>query len=439
MKLKDIANQLRAIISKYSTKYLTAKSISALTSSGSTATATSTAHGYSVGDYVLIKGAKVPYAVSSLTKAGTQASVITSVVHQIVYQKDATVEISGANESDYNGTKTLVKPKKIKITSLTKSGDTITATTEEDHGFIVNANFKINVWGVKQAIYNQIDIVVASTPTSKTFTYTVKGGTTSPAIASPIMRCQAIYNSYVFFYTVSGSPTTPATGTIYNLITFNGGYNGFYQIASKTDNAFTYTMNLSGINSPAQGTITANIMRIDSAISLKRAEEIYTKQTINKYWLIVIPNPENTSKDRRTQSDANYRFNSGGDYQQTIIYNFEVLLFIPSKTSLGSGDIYDLAQDEKPHLIKSLCGAKLPSVFNEGGESELDGITYVSNQPETIEDTYYIHSFTFQITGKIQTEDIVDKDDVYAFRRIQETYLDEDKEATGLENDISLN
>jgi len=174
MKLKDIVNQLRAVISKYSTKYLTAKSISALSLSGSTATATSTAHGYSIGDYVLIKGAKVPYAVSSLTRVGTQATVITSVVHQIVFQKESTVEMIGANETAYNGTKTLIKPKKIKITSLTKSDNTITATTEEDHGFIVNANFKINVWGVKQAIYNQENIIVVSTPTSKTFTYTVK-------------------------------------------------------------------------------------------------------------------------------------------------------------------------------------------------------------------------------------------------------------------------
>ena len=81
---------------------------------------------------------------------------------------------------------------------------------------------------------------------------------------------------------------------------------------------------------------------------------------------------------------------------------------------------------------------KLSSVFNEGGDSLLDGITYVSNQPELIKDSYYVHSFTFQITGNILQIDIVDESDVFAFRRIQETYVDEDKEETGLENDVIL-
>jgi hypothetical protein len=439
MKLKRIVNQLRAVLPKFSSKFNTAVSISTLTSSGSTATATSTDHGYSVGDFVLIKGAKVPYTVSSLTRLGTQATAITSSDHQIVYEEDATVEISGANETDYNGTKTLVEPLRIKISSLTKSGNTITATTEEEHGFVVNANFKINVWGVKQAIYNQTDILVASVPTPTSFTYTVVGNTVSPATSVGNIYCQAQYNDRVFFFTVAGSPTTPATGTITQLITWNGGYNGFYEIATAPDdNTFTYTMSLSGINSPATGTITANTMRIDAAISFERAKALYTAQTVNKYWIIVIPNPETVSKDRKQLTDANYTIRKGNDFSQTIIYNFEVLMFIPSKTSLGDGDIYDLAMDEKINLLKSLVGSYLTSDFNEDGSNELDGVTYLGNQPVAVEDAYYIHSFTFQITGELQSEDIVDQFDTYAFRRIQERYIDENEDDTGLDTDVSF-
>lgn len=438
--LKEITNQLRAVLPKYTNNFSVSKNISSLTSIGDTVTAISASHGYFVGDYVLIKDAKVPYSISSLTRVGTQATAITSESNQVIYKKDDTVEITGAIQNDYNGTKTLIEPKKIKITSLTKVGNTITAVTEEEHGFIVNANFKINIWGAKEVIYNQTEIVVASIPTTTSFIYTVEGETTSPATALPVIFCQAIYTPYVFFFTVANSPATPATGTIYQLWELNDGYNGLYSIASVPDiNTFTYTMNLSSLNSPAQGTITSNLSRIDSAISSQRANEAYTKQASGKYWLFVVPNTEIASKNRNELTDATYVYKNGNAYLQTVIFSFDLLLFIPSPASLANGDSYDFADDMKRPIFKSLLGAPLVTTFYQNGNYKTTGISYIGSSPEFSEqNVYYAHRLSFELTFEIQPEDIIDENDLYAFRRVTETYVNKDSEDLNIETDILL-
>jgi hypothetical protein len=440
MKLKPIVNQLRAVLPKFTDKFGDTTSITSLTSSGSTATATSVGHGFSVGDYKLIQGAKIPYLVSSMTRVGTQVTVITDTTNQVVYQENDTIEITGANE-DYNGIKTLVEPKKIKISNLTKVGNTITATTEEEHGFIVDTNFKINVWGSKEAIYNQNEIVVASVPTTTSFTYIVEGEITSPATPLPQIYCQAIYTPYTFFFATSGTPSSPATGTIYQLLSLNGGYNGFYEIASvPTDDTFTYTMNLSSLNSPAQGTVTATTTRIDSGISASRVAETYTKKSTGEYWLFVIPNSEVTSKNTRETTDANYRYTTGSAYNQILIGSFDLLLFIPTTNSLANGDSWDLAEDMKPFIFKSIVGVSIDSDFSNDNTNTTTGISYIGASPEFLDQkAFYAHRFAFEITGKIQQADIIDQNDFFAFRRITERYLDSDKDYTGLNTDIILN
>jgi hypothetical protein len=439
MKMQPIINQLRAVLPKFSTKFSDSISISSLTSSGSTATATATSHGLVTGNYVLIQGAKIPYVIESLTRVDDQATAITTNTNQIVYAQNDTVEIAGANQSDYNGTKTLVEPKTIKISSLTKSGNTITATTEEDHGFVVNSKFKIKIWGAKEAIYNQDSIIVDSTPTSTSFTYTVQGETTSPATASPQIYCQAIYTSNVFFFEVENTPITPATGTIYQLLLLNGGYNGFKSVTKIDDNSFSYTLSISPLASPAQGTITGGYAsRIDGAITLQRAQSIYTAQESDDYWLFAVPNSSFTSKNRRELSDANYTQMQAQNFEQMLINSFSLYMFIPTKDSLASIDHYDDAQDELVNLLKSIVGVFIDSPLYESNTSKYSSISLLGEQIALYEKSYYVHQFNFQNTGYVQTEDIVDENDSFAFRQVEETYLDPDKEETGLENNILL-
>lgn len=432
MKLKQIVNQLRAVLPKYTSRFSNTITLDSLISSGSTATATKTSHGFLNGEYVTIKGAKIPYIVESLTRVGTQATIITTNDNQVTFEEDGTVEISGANESDYNGTKTLIESKRIEITSLTKSGDTITAVTSEDHGFIVNSKFEIKIWGAKQQLYNQNAIVVASTPTSTSFTYTIKGETISPATTVNKIYCQALNNKNVFFFEVENNPTTPATGTIYQLLSWNGGYNGAKTITLVDPDTFTYILDISPLNSPAQGTITVDYgTKVDGAVNLTRAIESYTSQSQNVYWAFVVINPTVASKNRKELTNATTVIMDGQRYEQNVLYNFDIFVFIPSGDSVAGAEEFDDAQDLLRPILKSVAGVSFDSPLNEHDSGTYTKVTFSNEGFERYEKAFYIHRFNFNVTGYILNPDIVDEFDSYAFRGVDETYVDKEGDALG--------
>ena len=155
MQAEQIVNQLKAVLPRYTGDFTKNTSITSLTRSGSTATATtSTYHQLKVGDKVLINGAKVPVVISSLTRNGNYALAITSTPHPLI-RGTKTVEISGTNQADYNGIKTLYTDKNnflaapfIEIESIIISGSTATVTTKTPHGYILNANIEVELTGI---------------------------------------------------------------------------------------------------------------------------------------------------------------------------------------------------------------------------------------------------------------------------------------------------
>jgi hypothetical protein len=159
----------------------------------------------------------------------------------------------------------------IKISSLTRSGSTATATTTSPHGY-TNGQL-VEIRGADQAAYNAGHIITVTSET--TFTFSVVGAPASPATGSWIYTQTGLntaivsitrvgttatvttlhphglfagageivyldgadqpeYNGYItptvtspttFTYTVSGSPATPATGTMRVGIAYHGGPN----------------------------------------------------------------------------------------------------------------------------------------------------------------------------------------------------------------------
>jgi len=430
MKASDIINQLRAVLPKHSTKFSTFKNVVSLSSSGTLASANVVGHGLSTGENALIIGAKIPYLIDDLTRVGEQATCITDTINDITFfNRDdilQEVEIIGANESDYNGTKTLIVPKVLNISSLTKVGDVITAITTEEHGFVVNSNFKIRIWNVNQGIYNQEEIEVVSVLSSTSFTYEVKGETTSPATTNSIIQCQALYNKYTFFFEVKNSPTTPATGTIYQLLYKNAGYNGFKEITKVDANNFTYVLD-NALNSPAQGTITCDVARrIDGGISIDTIEKAYTKQSENNYNLYLLINDTLSSKQRAELTDITYVYKKGATYRQDLYYNFDLIAFIPTKNELTAIKVMDDIEDIRKAIFRSILGVFFNSELNEEDTNKFDGVVFVSDGFEDYNGSFYEHRFSFQVAGEILTPDIVDENDSSAFNEIIETYKDKD-------------
>lgn len=130
MKASDIITQLLRVLPSQTALFSDEVTISTLSKVGTTTTAvTSSAHGLTTGDYVYINGASRLTPITSITRVGTIATATTTVEHDLTEDWFTTVDITGAVESDYNGTKTLLSvPNRTSFTFTVTGSPTTPAT-----------------------------------------------------------------------------------------------------------------------------------------------------------------------------------------------------------------------------------------------------------------------------------------------------------------------
>lgn len=242
-------------------------------------------------------------SVLSITRSGTTATVTTGANHGFL--SGDTVTISGATQSEYNGTKTLIvklsdttfsftvpeyppSPATGSFTasiagtpqtvgSITRSG-TLATVNLSAHGFVTGQSVTIS--GATQSAYNGTFIITSLGPDS--FTYTVTEGPVSPAgggtakVGSTARAIEAINaNPNPGVVRALGSTTVTVTTTANhgfstgNLVTISGvtdstgvlvsEYNIGPMSLTKTGNkSFTYTIAGTTPATTATGTITAD-------------------------------------------------------------------------------------------------------------------------------------------------------------------------------------
>tara|TARA_R110000868_G_scaffold17344_1_gene76330 strand:+ start:10995 stop:12332 length:1338 start_codon:yes stop_codon:yes gene_type:complete len=429
MQAQEIINQLKGVLPKYTSDFTTNYTISSLTRSSSTVTATTSSdHGLIAGNKVLIKGAKTPITVSSLTRNGVNALAITATDHNLI-KNQTDVEISGADQADYNGTQILVwKTPVIYIESITIAGTTATVTTTSAHGLLDDANIEVQISGVRQFFYNG-NFALDSVPTTTTFTITVQGITENGSSnGSKPMQMQLLLNSKTFMFEVSGSPTTPATGTITQIFEYKEGYNGYKTILTvPTSASFTYAIT-STPNSPAQGTISARVWpTVAGFVTYERASDYFvsvaTSGQSNK-WVFVVLDDENVNKNNFNRTDA-VSYNAPGlavreqSYQNVTIY-----IFLPCGATNDEVS-YIVTRDAgaayKPHIYKALLGFAPSSGLSDDYYSRL---TPVANGMKAFTGSYYAHYFTFQASCWANQSDAVAPDDLSAFRTFDFDVID---------------
>ncbi len=151
-------------------------SVTSLSRSGTTVTAvTSVNHNLSTGRPIAVKDALSPISVTSITRSGTTATVTTATDHDFTENFDMTTEISGADQSEYNGTFSIVTVPNRRTFTYTLSGSPATPAT----GTIFSLN---NL----STGYNGRHLVTFVDPT--TFTYEITETPDSPAQGTIIMR-----------------------------------------------------------------------------------------------------------------------------------------------------------------------------------------------------------------------------------------------------------
>ena len=434
MKTEELVNQLKAVLPRYTGDFTTNLSISSITRAGSVATATTSVdHGLEVGDQVLINGAKVPVVISSLTRNGTYALAITASDHPLI-RGNTTVEISGADQIDYNGVKTLLTDKNnllsaplIEILSITISGTTATVTTKTAHGLVDDSNVEVSIDGASNPNYNK-NTTLDSAPSTTTFTYTVYGATEDAvAAAGQYLKVRQLINSRTFIFTVSGSPTTPATGSISQLSSYKDGYNGYKVVATvPSDTTFTYACDTLG--TPAQGTMSARIYQaITGAVDYEMATKVFQSaseagQPTN--WAFIVVGDETSSKNQNTRTDGLSTNQTGNDIRDNAYQNVTLYIFIPcgaTNDQLLYSTTRDVAYSYKPFIFKALLGFKPSSDLTDTRYSSLMS---VSNGKLDFNGSYYVHQYTFQSSCWYNQSDAVDPDDAFAFRTFDFDVLD---------------
>lgn len=348
MKAEDIIRQLQAVLPTVTPLFSETLSITSLTRSGTTVTATtSAAHGLTTGTGITITGAQSPVTISSLTFLDGIATATTATSHDLTegFQNgDASdnplVTVSGATESEYNGDNPLLT-----VPSRTK-----------------------------------------------------------------------------FTYTVTGTPSSPATGLPVLLENFSVGYNGRHVIDVINSTTFTYQITQTP-NSPAQGTIEAHTsVRVSGAVNIEKARESYTAKALNKLWALVILGDPTISKDRHTLSDSTGTQGSGDEFRQRMITPFGVFVFVPATSEIAGMQARDQMEDVRPFLYKSL----LRVTFNTELQSETEyGVITEGDSFFDYNGAVYIHQFVFSTQTDIIYNDTVAPDFSVAFRNIELQYLDE--------------
>jgi len=426
---KQIINHLRKYLPRHTTLFSTTQAIETISAVGNLVSIKATAHTAVTNEYLNVKNVKIPYTINSLTQQNGIATAITTDNNQVNIDNKK-ITIQGATETDYNGEMITTNPPLMKITNLTKSGDIITATTKEKHGFVVNTDFTINVWGVNQAIYNKEKIKITSVIDDLNFTYTIKGNTTSPATTNSIMYCQANFTNKVFFYKILNTAPVVATGTIQQMQLFSDGYNGFYKVNVIDVDNFTYEMNYTGLLQPsATGGTIEFAGNIDGKVVTKENVEDLLTSIRKESWIILSPQDTNPSKSSRNNTDSTMNYTGGTDYTQTELNNFELYIILPSfNTLLGLEDL-EKAREIKYLIFKSLVGVSFTNGYNN---AKTDGVVFDGDGTELYINAFYVHRVSFQVSSEITNEDIFEDSDTFNLNTIIGTIINADTNSRDL-------
>jgi len=181
--------------------------------------------------------------------------------------------------------------------------------------------------------------------------------------------------------------------------------NGIFTVASVPDTT-TFTIAVEhpyAFTAPAGGRFyNLSDVRITGEISDQRAMEAYTRQSPNDYWLFMVMEDVNVSKDRRITSDFTYRHEAGAYYQQETEEPLTAYMFIPATNTYTPVDAADEARNElKKALINALCAYFPDDLYY----NPYNGIYYTGDGFYLYNRALYVHQYNFAVTVDIVAED----------------------------------
>lgn len=325
----------------------------------------------------------------------------------------------------------------ISISSLSRSGATVTAITSAPHGLttgnyvnIVDAKAPITVTSMT-SVADSEDVGSIVTVTlaidhdlTEGFDYTIEITGADQAAYNGTFTLLTTANRRTFTYAIDAQPASPATGTI-EYLDINGiGYNGRYATTVIDTTTFTYETTYTP-DSPAQGDpILKTGVRVARAISWERATDAYTKQSSNNLWAFVVLGDTSISKDRRDSTDAIQTISYGDEYRQRLICPFSIYIYVPCVNEIAGGEARDTIEDVRVALYKSMLRSRFTPVLSQAAQY----VTVATGDRfAAYTGAYYIHEFMFESECDITLADTVDATENRAFRDFSLIFKDPDK------------
>lgn len=162
------------------------------------------------------------------------------------------------------------------------------------------------------------------------------------------------------------------------------------------------------------GTLHLNA-RISGAIDVIRAEDSYTKQPSNDYWLFVTQNDSFASKNRNVLNDGLDNSTMGTEYRQRLVESINVFVFVPTSGQLSAREAVDSLEDIKVALFKTLLRFNAPIQYDAKSSFQL---YFDSTNVVTYTTSYLVQQFIFQAEYDLTYFDGFDPNIYRPFRNI---------------------
>jgi len=307
-------------------------------------------------------------SITSLSRSGNIITAVTNGNHLL--SDDDTPTIVGAKEP-------------ITITSLTRDGLTVTAVCDTKHKLPNPINLETKFIPILEIV------------------------NTVPAEYSGNFRLTSTPDYFTFTYEITETPATPATTGGFLLLSGDFSYNGQKEVTVVDATTLTYEVESTNLQTPAQGTIVLHkAARVDHFATLEVAEDHYTSDPDRKTqnWLYIVLGDRTAFRKGTTADDITSLQDTNPEYRYDTQIAFFLYIFVPAINSFSGGDQADQTRDYIRPLLRSIANFLLPSNLIEGC---LNPVTYINDGTEFYNNAYYVHRFEFASRGVIVNEDTV--------------------------------
>jgi hypothetical protein len=317
------------------------------------------------------------------------------------------------------------------VSSLTRSGTTVTVTTSAPHG--LNAGNAVNIVGAQTPIsITSIDRVgiVATLVTSSdhdmtegAFTQVEISGATE-AEFNGTFTILSVRNRRTIDFQVTDSGPLSATGSplLLNGFSVLQSYNGLKSVTTAPSTVtFTYEVTDSTLFTPAAGTIVAKTSpRISGAATDERAIDSYTKQGNGDAWLYVVLNDVVGNKSRALDIDSTANIGRSSHFKQYASQTVSLYVFIPASEQISGRKARDRAEELLKPICQSVLFSKFDSLLTNG---KYNSLMFNEAGFHAYNTAFYVHRYTFEMTMLFGIGDTVGPDDDVAFRDISMSQL----------------